>query len=193
MRPSIYAFSAYGERRQNPLTDYTNDASFDVKKARAVREKIQNAAQQSDEPWFRYFGADLGRAMDKAFPKSQNPENLSDEEALEKGFDHLKNYLASEKKELERNGRHMYDMTYMGQHEANEKMLNRLDELKDELLPPIRVKAAIAPMPRTSEKTGGRRRKNKTPKKSRRGRGNRTVGNKSKGKRGKKHRKTKRH
>ena len=167
MRPSIYAFSPYGELTRNPLTDFTNNASFDIEKGRDIKRKIEEGARNSeaDYPAFRYFGADMSNAMEKAFPKSQTPENLSDSEALKQGFEHLNRYLQSQKTEMERDGRHRYDMTYMAQHEAILKMIDDIAELEEEMIPPIRIKAAIAPTPRS--KTGGRRKKKHGPKSSR--------------------------
>ena len=196
MNPNIFAFSAYGGPHANPLTGNTYSQLHDIEKARTVKRKIEEGARNSeaDYPAFRYFGADMSKAMDKAFPKSTGPENLSDSEALKQGFEHLNRYLQSQKTEMERDGRHRYDMTYMAQHEAILKMIDDIAELEEEMIPPIRVKAAIAPTPRS--KIGGRRKKKHGPKSSRK-HGTRKAGGTRKpmkSKKGKKRAKTqKRH
>ena len=164
MNPNIFAFSAYGGPHANPLTGNTYSQLHDIEKARTIKRKIEEGARNSeaDYPAFRYFGADMSKAMDKAFPKSKSPEDLSDSEALKQGFDHLNRYLNNQKTEMERDGRHRYDMTYMAQHEAILKMIDDIAEIEEEMIPPIRVKAAIAPTPRS--KTGGRRKKKHAPK-----------------------------
>lgn len=191
MIPSIYSFSAYGAPTANPLTGPTNSQLYDIQKARDIKKKIEEAAQASESnyPAFRVFGADMSKAMDKAFPKASNPEHLSERESLEKGLDHLGTYIDTQKKELEKDGRHMYDLTYMGQHEAVTNMQSHLADLKDEMIPPIRVKAVVAPSMRDTSKSGGRKRKSRMSKSLRKKGANRKT---IRGRKGKKHRKTKR-
>ena len=165
--PSIFSFSSYGQPSFDSMTRRTQPELYNITKAREVREKIQEAARESENwyPWFRYFGPDMGLAMEKAFPYSEYDTNSkSDYDLLSDGLKHLKKYLENKKAEYEKNNKHLYDMTYQSQHEGVVKMLEGLENLKDEIFPPIRVKAVVAPRMR---KFGGSSKKRSNSKKMR--------------------------
>lgn len=146
--PSIFSFSAYGQPSLNLMTRRTQPELYNIAKAREVIEKIQQAARESENwyPWFRYFGPDMGLAMEKAFPYSEyDTNNKSDDDLLSDGLKYLEKYLENKKTEYEKNNKHLYDLTYQSEHEGVVKMLEGLENLKDEIFPPIRIKAVVAP------------------------------------------------
>ena len=177
--PSIFSFSSYGQPSFDSMTRRTQPELYNITKAREVIEKIQEAARESENwyPWFRYFGPDMGLAMEKAFPYSEyNSDSKSDDDLLSDGLKHLKKYLENKKAEYEKNNKHLYDLTYQSEHEGVVKMLEGLENLKDEIFPPIRVKAVIATKMRkvggSSKKKSNNKKKRSKSKKSKRSKKN---------------------
>ena len=78
--PSIFSFSAYGQPSLDSMTRRTQPELYNIAKAREVIEKIQQAARESENwyPWFRYFGPDMGLAMEKALFNLKVYKNLEE-------------------------------------------------------------------------------------------------------------------